>query len=120
MYSVQMLTRWAGEREGQTMKPSKLRIGYVTQTHLLQVCTRRSCGSDDTYSSRCDVVEDSGTAVVVLVRHVALHGGVGLDVDDIANLVVDQVRRHLDRAGLCGRSEWWCNERVGGVRMGIT
>jgi len=98
-----------GNRNPEIIKPnalSSLCCLSKPRTHLLQVPVPDDLVDDDTNSARSDVVDDSGTAVVVLVRHAALHGGVGLDVDDVADLVVDQVRRHLDRAGLCGQSEW--------------
>jgi len=35
------------------------------------------------------------TMRIAPVKHTALHGDVGLDVDDVADLVVDQLARHL-------------------------
>ena len=42
----------------------------------------------------------SNTPVVEFVGHALLLCGVGLDVDDVANAVVDEVRRHLNGAML--------------------
>jgi len=43
-----------------------------------------------------DIPDDTGAAVVELVRHALVHGAVHLDVHIVADLVVAQVRRQVD------------------------
>ncbi len=43
-----------------------------------------------------DIPDDTGAAVVELVRHALVHGTVHLDVHIVADLVVPQVRRQVD------------------------
>ncbi len=43
-----------------------------------------------------DIPDDTGAAVIELVRHALVHGAVHLDVHIVADLVVAQVRRQVD------------------------
>ena len=63
---------------------------------LLHVSVSNDLVNDDTNRGRGNVVNDTGSTVVVLVRHTLLLSGVGLDVDDISNSVDLQVGRQGD------------------------
>ena len=54
----------------------------------------------DTYGALGDVKDDSGPAVVTLVRHTLVDGGVGKDVDIVSDLDVHQVLRQMNRSVL--------------------
>lgn len=49
------------------------------------------------------IIDDTRSSMVELVRHTLLLGSVRLNIDDIADPVVDKERREFDRAVLCMR-----------------
>ena len=63
---------------------------------LLHVSVSDNLVNDNSDGRRSNVVDDTGTTVVVLVRHTLLLSGVGLDVDDISDLVDLEVGRERD------------------------
>lgn len=72
---------------------------FDTEIHpLLEVAVAYNLVDNDTDSMGSDVVDNASPSVVVFVRHTLLLGGVGLDIDDVTNAVVDEVCRHFDGA----------------------
>jgi len=67
---------------------------------LLHVAVAHDLVDDDSDGVGGDVVDDACPTVVVFVGHTPLLRSISLDIDDIANAEGDQVRRHLDHAGL--------------------
>ena len=80
-----------------------LRVPDVLNTDvhsLLDVAVADDLVDNNTDRMRGYVVYDAGSSMVELVGHALLLSCVGLDVDDVANAVVDEVRRHLNGAML--------------------
>lgn len=72
---------------------------FDTEVHpLLDVAVAYNLVDNDTDGVGSDVVDNASPPVVVFVRHTLLLGGVGLDIDDITNAVVNEIRRHFDGA----------------------
>lgn len=59
---------------------------------------------NDTHSVGGDIPHAASSAVVVLVGHALLDGGVGLDIDVVTKLVVDEVGRQIRHATLTKRA----------------
>lgn len=77
------------------------RVPHVldTEVHpLLDVAVADDLVDNDTDSVGGDVVDDSSPSVVVFVRHTLLLGGVCLDIDDVTDAVVNEVRRQFNGA----------------------
>jgi len=80
-----------------------LRVTDVLDTDvntLLHVAVAHDLVDDDSDGVGGDVVDDACPTVVVFVGHTPLLRSISLDIDDITNAEGDQVRRHLDHAGL--------------------
>jgi len=67
---------------------------------LFHVAVADNFVNDDTNSSWGDVVYNSGSAMVVFVWHALLFCCVGLDIDDITDMVRSQIGRKLDGSSL--------------------
>lgn len=67
---------------------------------LLEVAVADNLLDNDADSRLGDVVDNAGLSVVELVGHALLDRTVGLDVDNVADLVGLEVRRHGDGAML--------------------
>ena len=86
---------------------------------LLDVTVANDLVDNDTDSTRCYIVDNAGSTVIacnlhvwyetrsqdepmiVLVWHTLLLGSVGLDVDNVTNPEVDEVRRKFNETLLC-------------------
>ena len=64
---------------------------------LLHVSVSDNLEDDHSNTSGGDVVDDTGLSVVALVGHTLLLSSVGLDINDISDLVDRKVRRKRDR-----------------------
>lgn len=67
---------------------------------LLDVSVTNNLVDDDTDRRLGDVENDTSLTVVVLVRHTLLDRTVGLDVNNVADLVDGQVRRQVHKSVL--------------------
>jgi len=54
--------------------------------------------NNHTHAGLADVVDNASLSVIDFVRHSLLYGSVGLDIDDISNVVRPHVSRQLDHA----------------------
>lgn len=73
---------------------------------LLDVTVLHLLVDDDTDSGLGDVVDDTSLSVVDLVWHTLLDSSVGLDVDDVSDLVLPQVGGQLDHTLLLETVCW--------------
>ena len=71
---------------------------------LLDVAVSDNLVDDNTNGMRSDVVYNASAPMVEFMGHTLLLGGIGLDVDNIANAVVHKERRQLDRAMFCNNT----------------
>lgn len=62
---------------------------------LLDVTVLDLLVNDDTDGGLGDIVDDTGLSVVDLVWHTLLDSSVGLDINDVSNLVLSEVGREL-------------------------
>lgn len=91
---------------------------------LLDVAVSNNLVDDNTNSRGGDIVHNAGASgaeedqirralerncmygpVVVLVRHTLLLGGIGLDINDVSNVVVDEEGRQFCGTALCRDSQ---------------
>merc|ERR1712138_107098 len=89
----ELLTATGG---GDMLDTNMHALGHDAATDLLV--------HDHTNGMGGDVEHTASASVVELVRHTRLDGGVGLDVDVVAKLVVDEVGRQVRHATLAERA----------------
>jgi len=63
---------------------------------FLDVTVADDLVDDDTDSTGGDIVDNASSTMVVFMWHALLLGSVGLDVDNVTNPEVDEVRREFD------------------------
>jgi len=65
---------------------------------LLDIAVADNFIDDNTDCPWCNVVDNSGAAMVIFVGHTLLLSGVRLDINYIANTIVNKISRELYRA----------------------